>query len=406
MTKTKSPRNDGAVATIPLDGIRTAAREVRTLFPEAQRPAINTLMNTMTRALGLGPSYGYALDAAREVSAPAALSADHLLTITAKLTCPEWVRVMMNVFGVVHRSNETYRGKPVYDLRFNDVPMTGSPADAGRAAEDFIAAHPILGRDDVKIRKIEAEVVEPVRRPAPTPPGIRPVPKAYDPYFAQALPAGFWSIESTLLFELDRSGPLEALLRRVAKASFYDGANKTYQPSTTLALRNGPDEKPLLAVHVKRNIITADPRTALTSSEGLPEILEKKMRIKITAKEKQAFKQAQFAGQVILSMTHAPIAFRLDPVCQMNGRTVAAHDRPALVVDTGAALAGVSPRALDDGKRSTETDAMILSLAGVPEDRMDSYRITLLRPVKPQPIGGMGFGLAHPLPTSRSGYSR
>lgn len=391
MTKTKSPRNDGAVATIQLDGIRTAAREVRTLFPETERPAINTLMNTITRELGLGPSYGYALDAARSAPAPAALPADHLMTIRAKMTCPEWVRLMMGVFGIVHTTQETFRGKPVYELSFFDVPMTGSPEDADRAALDFISAQPLLGRDDVKIRKVAAEITRSFKRPEHASTSERPVPQLYDPYFAQDLPTGFWVIESTLLFEIDRTDPLEALLRRLAKASFYDGANKIYRPSTTLALRDGPDEKPLLALHVKRKLITSDPRTALVSLEGMTEILQKNIGVKINAKEMQALEQASFVGQAISSMTHTPFVFRLDPTREMNGRTVADLRRPALLVDTGAALADVAPGALGDGRREAATDAKILALANIEAGSTEGYRITLVRPMKPHPIGGPGY---------------
>ena len=391
MTKTKLPRNDGAVATIHLDGIRSAAREVRTLFPETGRPAINTLMNTITRELGLGPSYGAALDAARRTPAPAALPADHRIAIRAKMTCPEWVRVMMGVFGVVHTTQETFRGKPVYDLRFNDVPMTGSPEDAGRAALDFIAKHPLLARDDVKIRKVEAKIIQPFKRPGHIPASDRPVPQSYDPCFAQDLPAGFWMIESTLLFELDRTDPLEALLRRVAKASLYDGANKIYRPTTTLALRNEPGQKPLLALHVKRKLITADPRTSLVSLEDMTKIIQMNLGVKINAKEMEAFRKANLVGEAIASMAHTPLAFRLDPICEMNGRTVTDQRRPALLVDAGAALLDVSPSALGDGKRDVATDAKILAAANIEVGSTEGYRISLLRPMKPQSCGGPGY---------------
>lgn len=387
MTKTRSPRNNGAKAAIELDGIRTAAREIRTLFPEADRPALNTLMNTMTRELGLGQSYGAALAAVQQPPAPGALPADHLMTITAKMSCPEWIASMMQVFAVVHTTNETFRGQPVFDLRFNKVPMTGSPEDAGLAAQGYLATHSILGRADVKIRKIKVEISETLKQHPPSLQNGRPIPRSFDPSFMQDLPAGFWVIDSVLLFELERSAPLDALLRRIAKAPLYDGANKIYSPTRDLALRNGPNDKPLLAIRIERKLITADPRTALAHCGVLTEILQRKMRIKINAKEMVAFEQATCISQAITSMSYAPLSFRLDPVRSMNGRTVADPCRPALLVDTGAALADVSPSSLDDGKRDAQTDARIAAMAGVEPADADGYKIRLLRPSRPRPAG-------------------
>lgn len=391
MTKTKSPRNAGAQAIIELDGIRTAAREIRTLFPDTNRPAINTLMNTMTRELGLGQSYGAALAAHRDVSAPGALPAEYLISMTAKMTCPEWVASITTVSGAVQTTNETFRGKPVYDLRFNNIPMTGSRQDATRAAEDFIAAHPILGRADVTIRKIEARTVEPIKHLPDNLRTGRPAAQVFDPYFAQDLPAGFWAIDSVLLFELERTDPIEALLRRLAKVSEYNGATKIYRPTSDLALRIGPNEKPLLVVRMTRKLITDDPRNALPALTLPVDLLEKKMRIKITKKELPAFEQATCIGQSILSMTHAPICFRLDPICSMNGRTVADRRRPSLLVDTGAALADVPLTEIENGKRAAETDARIMTLAGIDPASQDSYKVQMLRPVKPSHARGPGY---------------
>jgi len=390
MTKTKSPRNAGAQAVIALDGIRSAAREIRTLFPDTGRPAINTLMNTMTRELGLGQSYGAALAAHRHMPEPDALAANYLIRITAKMTCPEWIARVM-VSGSVQTTNETFRGKPVYRLGFNDIPMTGSPEDAKRAAQDFIAAHPILGRDDVKLRNIEARVDSPISRLAKDTPGHRPTAQVFDPNFAQDLPPGFWTIDSLLIFEMERSGPLDALLRRLAKTSGYDGAFKVHRPTSDLALRNDPNEKPLLVIRTSRKIITDDPRGALPTLGLDIDALQKKMRVKITKKEMLAFEQATCIGQSIISMIHAPICFQLDPICSMNGRTVADQRRPSLLVDTGAALADAPLAHLGDAKRDAEIDARIMTLAGVDPASPDSYRLRLLRPAKPSHKRGPGY---------------
>lgn len=376
MTKT-SPSRTTATAVIQLDSIRTAAREIRTLFPETHRPAINTLMNAMTRELNLGQTYGQALAAATPKSAPGAIPAHRHLNFTMRFCAPDWVRhlMLMSQSISVNSSQDTYRGKPVFSARIHSLSMTGSRADAQAAAQAFVDAHPLLTRSDVKILDIkvtESERFVPLNAAFPSP-FPETVPESFDPYFPQAMPGGHWTVSGVIYKEIEAGEALNALEKRL-KALNFEKKDGVYMNHCGVRYYIPGSGKPaIVAISMEQSMICQDPLESFV--RATPTSRNRHLSKELSAKHQATLDNATLIGRVIFNCELTRMSFRLDPTCVVNGRTVPDATRPSLLVDTGATFAGLSLKDLSNKNRTPAIVSQILEAAGVSVTPTSGYMV-------------------------------